>query len=241
MKTSEVLKSEIERVYEQGKDLANSWKDSAPNAFLYHEWYAMAYRIVNRFLPERTDEFRRYYEVDTKRKEFGYSTYVIQDYFRGVAPSDYKYPKFNTKERSFICLANQLAILNSIYTNIDTYIFDLDASIYYGYQEDELDAAKTIIKVNIRAAGALCGVVIEKHLKRLLDQHKLKCIKKNPGINELSLPLKDEKIIDIATWRKISYLADIRNLCDHAKIPDPTKEQVQELIDGSAWLINTVF
>ena len=53
--------------------------------------------------------------------------------------------------------------------------------------------------------------------------------------------LKDEGIIDTPTWRKICYLADIRNLCDHNKKEEPTKEQLKDLVDGTEKTIKTVF
>ena len=48
-------------------------------------------------------------------------------------------------------------------------------------------------------------------------------------------------MIDTSAWRKISYLADLRNLCSHKKEVEPTKEQVAALLDGTEWLMKTVF
>jgi len=41
-------------------------------------------------------------------------------------------------------------------------------------------------------------------------------------------------------WRKIQYLADIRNLCAHKKNEEATEEQVSELIDGVNGIVKTV-
>ena len=65
----------------------------------------------------------------------------------------------------------------------------------------------------------------------------MKIKKKNPTINDLNEPLKNAGIFELATWRKIAYLADIRNNCAHKKDSEPTKEQVLELIEGANWLI----
>ena len=43
------------------------------------------------------------------------------------------------------------------------------------------------------------------------------------------------------TRRHIQLLGDIRNLCDHDKKQEPTKDQVQTLIDGTDKIIKTVF
>ena len=71
--------------------------------------------------------------------------------------------------------------------------------------------------------------------------HGIKISKTKPTISDLSNPLKEAAVIDITAWRKISYLADIRNLCTHKKETEPTKEQVDELINGAEWLAKTVF
>jgi hypothetical protein len=55
------------------------------------------------------------------------------------------------------------------------------------------------------------------------------------------LPLMQPAIIDTPTWRKISFLADLRNICSHKKGTEPTKEQVEELIQGAEWLMKNVF
>jgi len=38
---------------------------------------------------------------------------------------------------------------------------------------------------------------------------------------------------DTATWRTISYLADIPNMCTHRRSTDPTADRVMELIEGA--------
>jgi hypothetical protein len=52
--------------------------------------------------------------------------------------------------------------------------------------------------------------------------------------------LKSASVIDTPTWRKISFLADLRNLCSHKKDSEPTKQQVEELIQGAEWLTKNV-
>lgn len=80
-----------------------------------------------------------------------------------------------------------------------------------------------------------------KNISTICDKRGIKPSKKNPCINDYNQLLKDEGIIDTPTWRKISYLADIRNLCDHNKREEPTKEQLKDLVDGTEKTIKTVF
>lgn len=54
-------------------------------------------------------------------------------------------------------------------------------------------------------------------------------------------PMKQNNVYDTPTWRKIQYLADIRNVCSHKKDEDPTIDQVKELLLGTNTIIKTVF
>jgi len=53
--------------------------------------------------------------------------------------------------------------------------------------------------------------------------------------------LKNGSVIDTPMWRFIQHLGDIRNLCDHNKDRDPTKEEVEDLISGVQKVIKTLF
>ena len=101
--------------------------------------------------------------------------------------------------------------------------------------------ARQSVKVNLRAAGALVGDVIEGHLQNVASSHKVKVTKKNPTIGDLSELLKAASVIDTAAWRKVGYLADLRNLCSHTRDAEPTKEQIEQLIQGAEWLTKNVF
>lgn len=65
--------------------------------------------------------------------------------------------------------------------------------------------------------------------------------KKDPAINDFNQPLKDAGVLDVPAWRQIQRLGDIRNLCDHNKHREPTKDEVIELIDGVDKISKTLF
>jgi len=44
--------------------------------------------------------------------------------------------------------------------------------------------------------------------------------------------LKTAQVLDVPRCRQVQRLADLRNFCGHGKEREPTKEQVNELIDG---------
>jgi hypothetical protein len=108
--------------------------------------------------------------------------------------------------------------------------------------DSELDAARELHKYRfVRAAGALAGVVLERHLKQICANHSIKVAKKAPTIADLNNALKDADVIEIPQWRFIQHLADIRNLCDHSKEKEPTVEQVDDLIGGVMKVIKMLF
>ena len=244
MDTKENIKTEITSLYEEGAELAVKFQKNEKSTnfhYEYQKWYTRALRVVDVVAPDRYEEFRLYYEKDPKRKSLGYGTYVIQDYLRGVAPNSFNYPHFDTREQTLQNFFNQLSIINSIESRIDSVLSDIEGELLSELQDAELETAKTLIKESIRAAGSLTGVVLENHLQKVIKAHKITMRKKHPTISDLNDPLKKEKVIDTPTWRKIAYLADIRNLCSHKKGSEPTKEQVLELIDGTNWVIKNIF
>jgi hypothetical protein len=115
--------------------------------------------------------------------------------------------------------------------------------IYHEHVPDsELDAAQSLAKNGfVRATGAVAGVVLEKHLAHVCEQHGLKSRKKRPSIADFYQLLKEASVIETTTWRYIQHLGDVRNLCDHGKDREPTREEVLELIEGVKKVSKSVF
>jgi hypothetical protein len=108
--------------------------------------------------------------------------------------------------------------------------------------DSELDAAKELANNKFaRAAGALAGVVLERHLAQVCSNHNIKSTKKSPAISDLNDALKEAGAIEIPQWRFVQHLADIRNICDHNKKQEPTADQVTDLLDGVAKVTKTMF
>jgi phage tail protein X len=84
-------------------------------------------------------------------------------------------------------------------------------------------------------------VVLERHLATVCDNHKVSVAKKNPTIADFNEALKAATVIDLPQWRFIQHLADLRNMCDHARTPDPTSEQIGDLVAGVKKITKTVF
>lgn len=235
------LQDKLDAVLVKGKTKS---KDKQKEFSFHHEyqnWYSRSLKIVQQLAPDRYPEFKSYYEVDPRRKSLGYGTYVIQDYLKGIGPNRYKYPDFDIKGETLNCFYNQYTILNSIYHRVDSVLNDIQATLFIELQDTEIETARDLLKINLRAAGVIAGIVLENYLLRVVYNHKISIGKKHPTISDFNELLKSNQIYDTTVWRKISYLGDIRNICAHNKSVEPKKEQVEELIDGVQWTNKNVF
>lgn len=241
MTKRELIRKEIDALYEEGASLCVAFQKNEEDLFHYEyqKWYSKALKAVASLGSDRYAEFRNYYEIDPKRKTISYGTFVIQDFMKGIVPGGYK--NFDSRRQVATCFLNQLTILKSIENRIDSVISNIEGELYAELQDSELMVARQLAKVSHRAAGALVGVVIEGHLQKVAVNHCINIPKKSPTISDLNDPLKSAGVLDTSAWRKIAYLADIRNLCSHKKDLEPTKAQVEELIQGAEWLAKNVF
>ena len=91
-----------------------------------------------------------------------------------------------------------------------------------------------------RAAGALCGVILEKHFAGVVASHCIKMKSKTPGISDYNEKLKDEGVIDNKTYLLVQRLGAIRKLCDHNKKQEPTMDDIDDLIKGTDKVLHEV-
>lgn len=135
----------------------------------------------------------------------------------------------------------QLAILKASKKRFASSLFEIRQIVQADLFDNEIDAARELLKNRFsRAAGAVAGVVLEKHLKQVCNDHAVKMVSPKPGVAVLSQALRSADVIDVPQWRLIQHLADIRNLCDHSRKQEPTPEQVLDLIDGVDKIIKTI-
>lgn len=242
MNASEDIKKEIDSLEDKVTDLFKILEDSKDYVKFgtaYQGWYSRAYKVIEYLAPERLEEFASYYLVDSKRKVINSRTYVIQDYIQGyTSPTAVKPPP---NDLVTLKITNQVQILMSLSSRIDSVLEDITGHLFAELQDSELIAAGQLKKVSLRAAGALAGVVLERHLQRAVQNHNISIRKKSPTISDLNDPLKDAGVYDLPTWRKIQLLGDIRNLCAHQKAKDPTADQIDDLISGVNSVIKSVF
>lgn len=135
-----------------------------------------------------------------------------------------------------LLIASNLRDIQHLIASIPAYLrdrlYDLRLEVEQAYAGDELTEATVLLKArHFRAAGALAGVTLERHLKLLCDRYQppIKYSAK-ATISPLNDSLKNAGVYDQARWRKVQWMGDIRNECDHSGTDEPKRDTIQELI-----------
>jgi uncharacterized protein (UPF0332 family) len=209
----------------------------------YQSWYSECVALIKQLLPDRLTDFIRLYEKPKSRKDIDFENYRIEDALQGLRVTRYGGSEVVVDASAAEPhLRQQVAILQSLRGRFDSSLYDIRQLVQADLLDSELDAAKELLKHKfMRAAGAVAGVVLEKHLLEVCTNRGINIAKKHPTIADLNDHLKNANAIDTPQWRFNQHLADIRNLCDHNKQKEPTAEQVQDLIEGVAKVTKTIF
>jgi hypothetical protein len=207
----------------------------------YQSWYSEAKAFIRQILPDRLDDFVRHYEKPKGRKSITFESYRIEDALQGLKTSRLG-ETLADRESAMPHFRQQMAIVEAAKRRFESRLFDIRQMVQADLLDSELDAASELLKHKfMRAAGAVAGVVLEKHLAQVCENHNVKITKKNPSISDLNEALKSADVIDVPAWRFHQSLADIRNLCDHDKKQEPTAAQVGDLIAGVTKVTKTLY
>ena len=207
----------------------------------YQPWYSEAKALIRQLLPDRLDDFTRYYEKPKSRKDLTMENYTIEDYLMGLDVS-FLATKIVGPDAAIPRFRQQLNLVRSVSGRFRSSLYEIRQLAQADLFDSELDAAKELAKNKFgRAAGAVAGVVLERHLKEVCGNHGLTIRKKAPQISDLNDALKGANVIDIPQWRSIQHLGDLRNLCAHDKNAEPTPDQVDDLLEGVAKVTKTIF
>jgi hypothetical protein len=208
----------------------------------YQKWYSEAQAVVKQVLPDRLEDFTSYFEYPKPRKEISFQNYMIRDYLQGLKITRHGSEVIVEGSSAIPEFVQQLNIVKAAKETLTSTLMDLKAVLQADLFDSELDSARAPAKAGyLRAAGAICGVLIEKHLSHLCDVHAVTVRKKHPGISDLNQLLGDNSVTTVPQWRFIQHLGDIRNLCDHAKEREPTKEEIEDLVAGTEKVLKTIF
>jgi hypothetical protein len=256
----EAFEKELYRIAGKGRDnkekeVEKEVREAAVKEFMkdlpsftntYQMWYSEAKVLVKQLLPDRLSDFVSHYEKPKGRKDITYGNYKIEDYLQGLrvtrTVSYVEEKKLAGPDAAIPQFRQQLAIVKSAQARFESSLFDIRQLAQADLFDSELDAARELARNKFtRAAGALAGVVLERHLAGVCENHAIKVAKKAPVISDLNDALKGADAIDVPTWRFVQHLADIRNLCDHDKKTEPTADQVDDLIAGVMKTTKTLF
>lgn len=211
----------------------------------YQKWYSEAYEVIRQLLPNRLNEFEKLYYGDEKRKSIDAMTYTIQDWLLGVrvsADSSTGLKLYDDAGITFMRFQMQHAILKAASLRFESSLLDIKQLVRAELFDSEVESARELLKNGFgRAAGAVVGVVTEKHLDQVCKNHNVTISNKEPTITIYNDALKNIGVLDTPKWRFIQRIGDLRNYCDHNKNREPTKDEVIELIDSVEKLTKTVF
>lgn len=207
----------------------------------FQKWYSESHAVIKQLIPDRLSDFVRLYEKPKNRREITGSSYVIEDYLQGITVTRGGQTLVSLGS-AIAPFEQQLAILKSAQGRFKSSLFDIKQLVQADLLDSELDAARLLQKNKFyRAAGAIAGVVIEKHLAQVCVNHSVPITKKNPAISDLNDLLKNSSVIEVPQWRFIQHLGDLRNLCDHNKSKEPGNTEIEDLIIGTEKITKTLF
>jgi len=237
------FKDELKRVLKDPKKISEYLKKLPSFRGGYQIWYSEALILLKQLLPDRLSDFVKLYEKPKTRKNITFENYVIEDALQGLQVTiGWEKEKVVGGDAAIPRFTQQLNIIKSINKRFESSLFDIRQLLQADLFDSELDTARELNKKGfVRGAGAIAGVVLEKHLAQVCENHKKKIIKKDPSINDYNQLLKDNDVIEIKDWRFIQHLADLRNLCDHDKKREPNKEEIEDLIRGVEKITKTIF
>ena len=234
------LKDECSKSYKKLSQEQRERVDKCKFKSRYNSWYNESIALIKQLIPDRLDDFQSYYK-QPKRKDITYPTYTISDYLIGLQV-DRGGQAIVSRSDVLDKFQQQYYIVKSLKDRFDSSLYEIRQLLQADMFDSEVDTAKELCKKGFyRASGAICGVVIEKHLCEVCAHHHISISKKNPSINDYNELLKSNGVIDVPVWRNIQRLADIRNMCDHHKHTEPTKDIIDELVAGTDKIIKTIF
>lgn len=249
----ELLQKELEKLINEGQELDIMFRYKAQRPFhfseeeynvikkfntkdfilekAYNSFYTRTLTVLSKILPDRIDEFKECYISHNPNIYYDISRYLLQVQCASLKSS---YETYAIKQ-----FERQLGFLDAARDLINTTIFNIENNIRHNIYTDELDSADYLLKSGyIRAAGSVAGVVLENHLKVVCKSISTISLDGSETLSKYNMLLKNE--IGDVLWGRVDAISRIRNLCDHAKDSEPTKKDVQFLINETREILQEI-
>lgn len=208
----------------------------------YQSWYTKSKSVIKQVIPDRLNDFISYYEPQKGRKTVEYGNYVVYDYLQDLAVTLGTGQEKVNPSAAIPQFRQQFNILKSAEERFESKLFDIKQLTQADVFDTEIDSAKELKKHNfLRSSGMIAGVVLEKHLAQVCENHKITLKKKKPSLSDYIQKLKENEIIDTPRMRRLQSMADIRNICGHGKDRDPTFDEIDDIISGVEHTIKNIF
>lgn len=215
----------------------------------YQLWYTEALAMIKLVLPSRLDDFSGLYEYPAKRSKLTKANFRIADAMRGHSATEKIKTIVGDDE---IVVANwatccdlvltQCDILEAAAAALTTPLHKIQQGAQRNLLNSELLAAYELREKGFnRAAGAMAGVILKRHLASVIATHSVVLHKKNPGIYDYGQSLKEKGILDIPTLSFIQRFDDLYNRCFAVKDTEPKNEDIDEMFFGVDKIIKTLF
>ena len=201
---------EFERLMaeEFGKDDVQSYIKKLPSFKQeYQAWYTEAFALIKQVLPDRLEGFISYYEYPRVRKEITFQNYMIRDYLHDLRiTKGYNETLVADRKAAIPEFAQQINIVKAAKATLESSLISLTSILQADLFDSEIDSARALAKSGyLRAAGAICGVVIEKHLKQICHTHGIVIRKKNPTIFDFNQALKNKDSISVPQYPYVAF------------------------------------
>ena len=214
------------RTYVQSEDL-----DPRDVNERYQVWYTQTLRLVERVLPERRREFEGYYRSDQESRDQSATISAILGSLSGPRATGEKREALaglfdsGLEQGTFLhLLGMQLAILASA---VPTLLPEERRP------DRELQAARRLLsKGHRRAAGAVAGLILENHLRKVAQRHGLAVPERDSSsLPRLNRALRKAGVCGRARARQIERLAELGDSCVRRK-RKISRKRVSELLSG---------
>ena len=194
----------------------------------YQQWFYTTFWLVQEYAPEWVQIFESNYSSSN------HGSNGVIDYLKLSS-----YSHYTTRNDVITSLVKQLTTQMSILLSLPSVVeikeMSLRVLITADVARTEIEQAELLLDSGFeRAAGSIAGVALELHLKTLCDVNNVSYPPK-ATIEPLAQALYKDKKLDITEFKRIQYLASIRNKCSH---PEPVSTmEVRNLIDGVKKLV----